>query len=193
MRDGARVERIDKRYRFHEQRPASLHVLVLDAFYAIPAELPMNNDSSPIVCGIGWDEVCGTLQIRARYHLDAFVHDRTRGWQQGPEFLYQQSSGLADNEDPREAAKTALDRYACGMASASSAGRKKCTSNSRRASPRSSRWKIGPLFILFRRQCRSIRDVARREGAVISDALNHASIIDGVRLFKGQALPPRHQ
>ncbi len=49
-----------------------------------------------------------------------------------------------------------------------------------------------PVFLLFRRQRRPVRDLLDDKDAVISDALNHASIIDGIRLCKAQRLRYRH-
>ena len=51
-----------------------------------------------------------------------------------------------------------------------------------------------PLLLLLRRQRRALRDAARtREDAIISDELNHACIIDGIRLCKARRLRYRNR
>ena len=94
--------------------------------------------------------------------------------------------GLAD--DPRlvEAAKAALDRNGFGMASI----RFICgTQSDHRTLEQSIAEFLGmddahALLVLLRREWRPVRDAARADDVVISDALNHASIIDGIRLCR---------
>ncbi len=96
--------------------------------------------------------------------------------------------GLADNEELREAAKQALDRYGYGMASV----RFICgTQEEHKAlEERISRF-LGMEDTILYGSCFDangglFETLLTDEDAVISDALNHASIIDGVRLSKAK-------
>ncbi|MBX3572475.1 MAG: glycine C-acetyltransferase [Mesorhizobium sp.] len=96
--------------------------------------------------------------------------------------------GLADSEDLREAAKAALDRYGYGMASV----RFICGTQEehKQLEARISSF-LGFEDTILYGSCFDangglFETLLGEEDAVISDALNHASIIDGVRLSKAQ-------
>jgi glycine C-acetyltransferase len=96
--------------------------------------------------------------------------------------------GLADNEDLREAAKAALDRYGYGMASV----RFICgTQEEHKALEAKISAFLGMEDTILYSSCFDangglFETLLSEEDAVISDALNHASIIDGVRLSKAR-------
>ena len=96
--------------------------------------------------------------------------------------------GLADSEDLREAAKAALDRYGYGMASV----RFICGTQEehKQLEARLSRF-LGMEDTILYSSCFDangglFENLLGEEDAVISDALNHASIIDGIRLSKAR-------
>ncbi|MEQ1953332.1 glycine C-acetyltransferase [Mesorhizobium sp. CN2-181] len=96
--------------------------------------------------------------------------------------------GLADNHDLREAAKTALDRYGYGMASV----RFICGTQEehKQLEATISRF-LGMEDTILYGSCFDangglFETLLSEEDAIISDALNHASIIDGVRLSKAK-------
>src|SRR5215813_12467588 len=96
--------------------------------------------------------------------------------------------GLADNEELREAAKAALDRYGYGMASV----RFICgTQEEHKQLEAKISSFLGLEDAILYSSCFDangglFETLLGEEDAVISDALNHASIIDGVRLSKAQ-------
>lgn len=96
--------------------------------------------------------------------------------------------GLADNQDLREAAKAALDRYGYGMASV----RFICGTQEehKQLEARISSFLNMEDTILysscFDANSGLFETLLGEEDAIISDALNHASIIDGVRLSKAK-------
>ena len=96
--------------------------------------------------------------------------------------------GLADNEDLRDAAKAALDRYGYGMASV----RFICGTQEehKQLEATISRF-LGMEDTILYGSCFDangglFETLLSEEDAIISDALNHASIIDGVRLSKAK-------
>ncbi|OJU49430.1 MAG: glycine C-acetyltransferase [Mesorhizobium sp. 61-13] len=96
--------------------------------------------------------------------------------------------GLADNEDLREAASKALDRYGYGMASV----RFICGTQEehKQLEARISSF-LGMEETILYGSCFDangglFETLLGEDDAVISDALNHASIIDGVRLSKAK-------
>lgn len=96
--------------------------------------------------------------------------------------------GLADSEELREAAKAALDRYGYGMASV----RFICGTQEehKQLEDRISRF-LGMEDTILYSSCFDanaglFETLLGEEDAIISDALNHASIIDGVRLSKAR-------
>ena len=96
--------------------------------------------------------------------------------------------GLADNEELRDAAKQTLDRYGYGMASV----RFICGTQEehKQLEARISSF-LGMEDTILYGSCFDangglFETLLGEEDAVISDALNHASIIDGVRLSKAQ-------
>ncbi len=96
--------------------------------------------------------------------------------------------GLADSQELREAAKAALDRYGYGMASV----RFICGTQEehKQLEARISAF-LGFEDTILYGSCFDangglFETLLGEEDAVISDALNHASIIDGVRLSKAQ-------
>ncbi len=96
--------------------------------------------------------------------------------------------GLADNEEVAEAAKKALDRYGYGMASV----RFICGTQEehKQLEARISRF-LGLEDTILYSSCFDangglFETLLGEEDAIISDALNHASIIDGVRLSKAK-------
>ncbi len=98
--------------------------------------------------------------------------------------------GLADNEEIREAAKEALDRYGYGMASV----RFICGTQEehKQLEARISAF-LGMEDTILYSSCFDantglFETLLGEEDAIISDALNHASIIDGVRLCKARRL-----
>ncbi|MDX3926800.1 MAG: glycine C-acetyltransferase [Shinella sp.] len=98
--------------------------------------------------------------------------------------------GLADNEELAEAAKKALDRYGYGMASV----RFICGTQEghKELEARISRF-LGMEDTILYSSCFDangglFETLLGEEDAIISDALNHASIIDGVRLSKAKRL-----
>ncbi len=96
--------------------------------------------------------------------------------------------GLADNEELREAAKAALDRYGYGMASV----RFICgTQEEHKALEAKISAFLGLEDTILYGSCFDangglFETLLGEEDAIISDALNHASIIDGVRLSKAK-------
>lgn len=96
--------------------------------------------------------------------------------------------GLADNEDLRDAAKAALDRYGYGMASV----RFICGTQEvhKHFEARiSSFLKMEDTILYsscFDANAGLFETLLGEEDAIISDALNHASIIDGIRLSKAR-------
>ncbi|WP_113154344.1 glycine C-acetyltransferase [Nitratireductor sp. OM-1] len=96
--------------------------------------------------------------------------------------------GLADNEELREAAKAALDRYGYGMASV----RFICgTQEEHKELEAKISGFLGYEDTILYSSCFDanaglFETLLGPEDAIISDALNHASIIDGVRLCKAQ-------
>ncbi|WP_075292279.1 glycine C-acetyltransferase [Pararhizobium arenae] len=96
--------------------------------------------------------------------------------------------GLADNEELADAAKTALDRYGYGMASV----RFICGTQEehKQLEARISSF-LGMEDTILYSSCFDangglFETLLSEEDAIISDALNHASIIDGVRLSKAK-------
>ncbi|MBX9464260.1 MAG: glycine C-acetyltransferase [Aquamicrobium sp.] len=96
--------------------------------------------------------------------------------------------GLADSEDLRDAAKAALDRYGYGMASV----RFICGTQEehKQLEERISAF-LGMEDTILYSSCFDanaglFETLLSEEDAIISDALNHASIIDGVRLSKAR-------
>jgi glycine C-acetyltransferase len=96
--------------------------------------------------------------------------------------------GLADNAELRQAAKTALDRYGYGMASV----RFICGTQEehKQLEARISSF-LGLEDTILYGSCFDangglFETLLGEEDAIISDALNHASIIDGVRLSKAK-------
>jgi glycine C-acetyltransferase len=96
--------------------------------------------------------------------------------------------GLADNEELAEAAKMALDRYGYGMASV----RFICGTQEehKQLEARISAF-LGMEATILYSSCFDangglFETLLSEEDAIISDALNHASIIDGVRLSKAK-------
>jgi glycine C-acetyltransferase len=96
--------------------------------------------------------------------------------------------GLADNQELRDAAKKALDRYGYGMASV----RFICGTQEehKQLEARISAF-LGMEDTILYGSCFDangglFETLLGEQDAVISDALNHASIIDGVRLSKAQ-------
>ncbi|MEO9612135.1 MAG: glycine C-acetyltransferase [Nitratireductor sp.] len=96
--------------------------------------------------------------------------------------------GLADSEELREAAKTTLDRYGYGMASV----RFICGTQEehKQLEARIADF-LGMEDAILYSSCFDantglFETVLSDEDAIISDALNHASIIDGVRLSKAR-------
>ncbi|MBX3596066.1 MAG: glycine C-acetyltransferase [Rhizobiaceae bacterium] len=96
--------------------------------------------------------------------------------------------GLADNEELREAAKSALDRYGYGMASV----RFICgTQEEHKQLERRISDFLGMEDTILYSSCFDangglFETLLSEEDAIISDSLNHASIIDGVRLSKAR-------
>jgi len=96
--------------------------------------------------------------------------------------------GLADNDELREAAKQALDRYGYGMASV----RFICgTQEEHKALEARISAFLGMEDTILYSSCFDanaglFETLLSEEDAIISDALNHASIIDGVRLSKAR-------
>ena len=96
--------------------------------------------------------------------------------------------GLADSEELREAAKTTLDRYGYGMASV----RFICgTQEEHKQLEARIAGFLGMEDAILYSSCFDantglFETVLSDEDAIISDALNHASIIDGVRLSKAR-------
>jgi len=96
--------------------------------------------------------------------------------------------GLADNEELRDAAKAALDRYGYGMASV----RFICgTQEEHKQLEAKISAFLGMEDTILYSSCFDangglFETLLSEEDAVISDALNHASIIDGVRLSKAR-------
>ncbi len=96
--------------------------------------------------------------------------------------------GLADNEELREAGKAALDRYGYGMASV----RFICgTQEEHKALEAKISAFLGMEDTILYSSCFDangglFETLLSEEDAIISDALNHASIIDGVRLSKAR-------
>ncbi|PBB58134.1 MULTISPECIES: glycine C-acetyltransferase [Mesorhizobium] len=96
--------------------------------------------------------------------------------------------GLADNEDLREAAKAALDRYGYGMASVRFICGTQQVHKDLEARI-SSFLKMEDTILYsscFDANAGLFETLLREEDAIISDALNHASIIDGIRLSKAK-------
>ena len=96
--------------------------------------------------------------------------------------------GLADSEALRDAAKAALDRYGYGMASV----RFICGTQEehKQLEARLSRF-LGMEDTILYSSCFDangglFETLLGEEDAIISDALNHASIIDGIRLSKAR-------
>jgi glycine C-acetyltransferase len=96
--------------------------------------------------------------------------------------------GLADSEELREAAKAALDRYGYGMASV----RFICGTQEEHKQLEATISKfLGMEDTILYGSCFDangglFETLLSAEDAIISDALNHASIIDGVRLSKAK-------
>ena len=96
--------------------------------------------------------------------------------------------GLADSEELRDAAKAALDRYGYGMASV----RFICgTQEEHKQLEAKISAFLGMEDTILYGSCFDangglFETLLGEEDAVISDALNHASIIDGVRLSKAK-------
>ncbi|MER9462844.1 glycine C-acetyltransferase [Mesorhizobium sp. M0387] len=96
--------------------------------------------------------------------------------------------GLADNQDLRDTAKAALDRYGYGMASVrficgTQEGHKQLEARI------SSFLKMEDTILYsscFDANAGLFEALLGEEDAIISDALNHASIIDGIRLSKAK-------
>lgn len=94
--------------------------------------------------------------------------------------------GLGDNQQLRAAAKDALDKYGFGMASV----RFICGTLDihKELEARLSKW-LGTEDTILYSSCFDangglFETILTKEDAIISDALNHASIIDGIRLCK---------
>jgi glycine C-acetyltransferase len=96
--------------------------------------------------------------------------------------------GLADNAELREAAKAAIDRYGYGMASV----RFICGTQEEHKELEATISKfLGMEDTILYSSCFDanaglFETLLSEEDAIISDALNHASIIDGVRLSKAR-------
>ena len=130
----------------------------------------------------------GALQGRARARVAAVGARRVEGMGGLLNLCANNYLGLADHpERDRGGAATRSSAGASGWRRCgSSAARRRCTSELEERLSAFLGTEDTILFsLVLRRQRRPVRGAARSEqDAVISDALNHASIIDGIRLCK---------
>lgn len=154
-----------------------------------PAELPMNNDFSAYLSA----ELAG-LKYAGLYKSERIITSTQSSEIELADgktvlnFCANNYLGLADDQDLRDAAKVALDRYGYGMASV----RFICGTQEehKRLEKRiSSFLKMEDTVLYsscFDANAGLFEALLGEEDAIISDALNHASIIDGVRLSKAR-------
>src|SRR5690606_32712143 len=111
-----------------------------------------------------------------------------RGGRKELNFCANNYLGLADNQEVREAAKAALDRYGYGMASV----RFICgTQEEHKELEARIAGFLGFEDAILYGSCFDangglFETLLGEDDAIISDALNHASIIDGVRLSRAK-------
>ena len=130
------------------------------------------------------------VQARARHRVPQAAHDRGRTGDEVLNFCANNYLGLAD--DPRivAAAKAALDEWGFGMASVRFICGTQDPAHGARAPAVAS--SSAPRTRSCSRSCFDANGgvfevLLGAEDAVISDELNHASIIDGIRLSQGAA------
>jgi glycine C-acetyltransferase len=102
--------------------------------------------------------------------------------------------GLADHPEVIEAAKAALDRWGFGLASVRFiCGTQQVHKELEAALTRFHQTEDTILYgSCFDANCGLFETILSNEDAVVSDELNHASIIDGIRLCKAQRYRYRH-
>jgi glycine C-acetyltransferase len=113
----------------------------------------------------------------------------------GPEvlnFCANNYLGLANHPRLIEAAKRSLDSHGFGMASVRFICGGTSTSSLEAELARFRVRRRHPLHVVFRRERRPFETLLGENDAIVSDALNHASIIDGIRLAKAHRFRYEH-